>query len=207
MKKIFILISLIVFGGLLANCDNNNGYDGEIKTIVVDAGGDIGNFNTTPIMTPSEANPFPYNTLETLAREWEALNPGYKIEINKTSSNGDRAILVPQLNNKTAPDITYQNGTVVNMDLGKDYYVALNDYLDKPNKYVEGNVAWKDLYIPEELAQNMASDGKYYTITLEKIPVGIMYNKEILAAAGVEEIPKTYAEFLQALSDIKTKTD
>lgn len=207
MKKIFILISLIVFGGLLASCDNDSGYDGEIKTIVVDAGGDIGNFNTTPIMSPSEANPFPYNTLELLAREWEALNPGYKIEINKTSSNGDRAILVPQLNNKTAPDITYQNGTVVNMDLGKDYYVALNDYLDKPNKYVEGNTAWKDLYIPEELAQNMASDGKYYTITLEKIPVGIMYNKEILRAAGVNEIPKTYAEFLQVLSDIKTKTD
>ncbi len=205
MKKALTLTALLLSLFIITACNGGGGV-GEVKTIVIDGGGDIGNFNTTPLMTPSEANPFPYNTLEVLAREWEKLNPKYKIEINKTSSNGDRAILVPQLNNKTAPDITYQNGTVVNMDLGKDYYVVLNEYLNKPNKYVSGNQAWKDLYIPEELAQNMASDGNYYTITLEKVPVGIMYNKAILAEAGITEIPDTYAEFLQALSDIKSKT-
>ncbi|MCU0104141.1 ABC transporter substrate-binding protein [Acholeplasma vituli] len=206
MKKVLTLVALILSLVIVSACNGNGGV-GEVKTIVIDGGGDIGNFNTTPLMTPSEANPFPYNTLEVLAREWEKLNPKYKIEINKTSSNGDRAILVPQLNNKTAPDITYQNGTVVNMDLGKDYYVVLNEYLNKPNKYVSGNKAWKDLYIPEELAQNMASDGNYYTITLEKVPVGIMYNKAILAEAGITKVPETYAEFLQALSDIKSKTN
>ena len=147
MKKTIIALTLLLSLFVISGCNNTSGSK-EVKTIVIDGGGDIGNFNTTPLMTPSEANPFPYNTLEQLAKEWEALNPGYKIEINKTSSNGDRAILVPQLNNKTAPDITYQNGTVVNMDLGKDYYVVLNDYLDQPNKYVDGNEAWKDLYIP-----------------------------------------------------------
>src|SRR5690554_2832309 len=143
MKKTFSIIIVFFAALVLVGCKNNGSNNGEYKTIVIDGGGDIGNFNTTPSMKPSDANPFPYNTLETLAREWEELNPEYRIQINKTSSNGDRAILVPQLNNKTAPDIVYQNGTVANMDLGKGYYVGLNNYLDKPNKYVEGNKAWR----------------------------------------------------------------
>ena len=206
MKKLLSILAVALIAVVLYGC-KDEGFTGEVKTIVVDGGGDIGNFNTTPLMTVSEANPFPYNTLETLAREWEALNPEYKIQINKSSSNGDRSILVPQLNNKTAPDITYQNGTVVNMDLGKDYYVVLNDYFDMPNPYVDGNDAWKDLYIPEELSQNTASDGNYYTITLEKVPVGIIYNKDIFAEAGVTEVPSTYAEFLDAMELIKTTTE
>lgn len=206
MKKIFSIMVLVLLAITLIGC-KDEGYTGEVKVIVIDGGGDIGNFNTTPLMVKSEANPFPYNTLETLATEWEALNPQYDIQINKSSSNGDRAILVPQLNNKTAPDITYQNGTVVNMDLGKDYYVVLNDYLEQPNPYVDGNLQWKDLYVPQEFAQNMASDGNYYTITLEKIPVGIMYNKSIFTEAGITEVPSTYAEFLDAMSSIKTNTD
>lgn len=205
MKKIYLLLSFVFMLFFVVACKGTTPT--EVKTIIVDGGGDIGNFNSTPLMVESEANPFPYNTLETLAREWEALNPEYKIQINNTSSNGDRSILVPQLNNKTAPDITYQNGTVVNMDLGKDYYVVLNDYLEQPNKYAEGNVAWKDLYIPEELAQNMASDGNYYTITLEKIPVGIMYNMDILNSVGITELPETYAEFLNVLSTIKENSE
>src|SRR5690606_8724429 len=202
MKKIYSIVTLLLVTLFLVACGGDE-TNGDVKTIVIDAGGDIGNFISTPTMTPSDANPFPYNTLETLAREWEALNKGYKIQINKTTASGDRSILVPQLNNKTAPDIVYQNGTVVNMDLGKGYYVALNEYLDKPNPYVEGNLQWRDIYVKEELEQNMASDGEQYAITLEKIPVGIMYNKNILTAAGVNDIPETYAEFLVALDKIK----
>ncbi|MFA5693172.1 MAG: ABC transporter substrate-binding protein [Acholeplasmataceae bacterium] len=211
MKKNIIIILITLISLILVGCNNNNngngGFDGEVKTIVVDGGGDIGNFNTTPIMTPSESNPFPYNTLEVLAKEWEELNPGYKIHINRTSNNGERAIIIPQLNNKTAPDILYQNGTVVNMDIGKDYYVEMTDYLNKPNKYVEGNTAWKDLYAPEELAQNLATDGKHYAITLEKIPVGIMYNKEIFELIGKTDYPETYAELLTYMKDIKENTN
>lgn len=206
MKKILSIFIIVLFAVGLVGC-KDEGFTGEVKVIVVDGGGDIGNFNSTPLMTQSEANPFPYNTLETLASEWEALNPGYDIQINKSSSNGDRSILVPQLNNKTAPDITYQNGTVVNMDLGKDYYVTLNDYLELPNPYIDGNEHWKDVYIPQELAQNMASDGNFYTITLEKIPVGIIYNKAIFEEAGIIDAPETYAELLDDMNSIKTNTD
>ena len=65
-----------------------------------------------------------------MCKEWETTHPGYQVKINKTSSAGDRNVLLPQLKSRTAPSIIYQNGTVVNTDLGQDYYVDLTDYLN-----------------------------------------------------------------------------
>lgn len=186
--------------------------DFTVKEIIIDGGGDIGNFNTTPTMKLSDANPFPYNTLEVLVSEWMELNPEYNVTINTTSSGGDRAILVPQLNNRLAPDIAYQNGTVLFTDLGKGYYVKMNDYFEMPNPYVEGNTRWADLYSEEELNSTMAPDGGFYTTLLEKVPVGILYNIDLFKAAGITVdgtpntdvlVPATFTEFLAAQAKIK----
>lgn len=202
-KKALFGIMLIPFLAVIASCSSSGGSSSIAKkTIIVDGGGDIGNFNSTASMTKSEANPFPYNTLRTLCDEWEAQNPEYEVQINRTSSNGDRTVLVPQLNQHTAPDITYQNGTVINTDLGKDYYVSLTDYFNQPNPYVADNAHWKDIYASQELAQTMASDGNYYTVCLEKIPVGIMYNKTLLAQAGITTLPETFGTLLEDMAAV-----
>jgi len=199
------LLALPLLLTLASGCSGfSKRANGEVKTIILDGGGDISNFNTTASMTKTDANPYPYNTLEVLCQEWMKLHPQYKVVINKTSSNGDRTVLVPQLSNHTAPDITYQNGTVINTDLGKDYYVELTKYLkDTANPYESGNQHWIDLYQKEEIAQTMASDGNYYAIPLEKIPVGIMYNKDLLKKAGIDELPSSFGEFV---SDCKKVT-
>jgi raffinose/stachyose/melibiose transport system substrate-binding protein len=190
-------------GGNTGGGSGDSEYTGEVKTITVDGGGDISNFNTTASMTQSASNPYPYNTLETLCNTWSKAHPQYKVVINKTSSNGDRTVLVPQLNNHTAPDITYQNGTVINTDLGKDYYVKLTDYLQTPNEYVEGNEHWIDIYQKEEISQNLASDGNYYNVNLEKIPVGIMYNKTMLKKVGITTTPTTFGDFINDCKAVK----
>jgi multiple sugar transport system substrate-binding protein len=197
-KKTKALIVACLTAVLAASC-GNTGSSGtaDVKTIIIDGGGDIANFNTTASMVQSEANPYPYNTLETLCNEWMESHPDYKVVINKTSSNGDRTVLVPQLANHTAPDITYQNGTVINSDLGKDYYVSLTQYLEEtPNEYVEGNEHWIDIYQKEEISQNIAADGNYYCVNLEKIPVGIMYNKDLLEKVGITTLPSSFGEFI-----------
>ncbi len=198
---LFILLPLILTacqGGDDPSSNGGSGYNGSKKTIIIDGGGDVGDFNTTKSMTQSALNPYPYNTLEKLCEEWEKENPEYEVKILSTSSHGDRTILVPQLDGKTAPDITYQSGTVINSDLGKDYYVNMTSYLASPNPYVEGNEKWSDLYNPAELATVQASDGDYYSICLERIPVGIMVNKSMLKAAGISSSPKSFADFLKA---------
>lgn len=184
---------------------NTNTVPGETKVIYVDGGGDIGDYNTTSSMTASDSNPFPYNTLETLCNEWSAAHPGYQVKINKTSAHGDRAILLPQLKMKNACHIIYQNGTVINSDLGEDYYVDLTNYLEKENPYLDGNAKWKTVYNEAELATTQASDGHYYYVNLEKNPVCFMYNKTILREAGLDpdELDfSTLAKFCDILSQV-----
>lgn len=185
--------------------NNSSSYDGEKVVITVDGGGDISNFNTTPSMVESPSNPYPYNTLEVLVKEWEKLNPGYEVKVSKTSSGGDRSILVPQLKTRTSADIIYQNGSVVNTDLGQDYYVDLTPYLESPSPYLENNAAWKTVYDEGELATTAAADGKYYYANLEKIPVAFMYNKQLLNDAGVTN-PESITTFTQ-LMDAMDKVD
>ena len=214
------LIALLSAGALLCSCgslggtessvesgeDGTSSYTGPVKTITIDGGGDIANFNSTPSMEQSESNPYPYNTLETLCKEWETTHPGYQVKINKTSSAGDRNVLLPQLKSRTAPSIIYQNGTVVNTDLGQDYYVDLTDYLNSPSPYLEGNAPWKSVYNEGELATTMAADGKYYYANLEKIPVCFMYNKTLLRESGVENPGSisTYGQLVDAMDKVQT---
>lgn len=203
MKKYFTLIVFFVSILILTSCGDrtdgkNDGYTGNEKIITIDGGGDIGNFNTTAIMTESEANPFPYNTLEKLCKEWEKTHKGYRVQIQPTSAAGDRGVLVPQLNQKMSAQILYQSGTVINTDLNKGYYVDLTDALKGKNKYATNFDSWLDLYGGEILA---ASDGRYYCVQLERIPVGIMYNKEIFTKLGLS-VPTTYAEFLETCQKI-----
>ena len=60
------ILSLASCGDKFGGGGEHGSYSGEIKTIILDGGGDISNFNTTASMVQSEANPYPYNTLETL---------------------------------------------------------------------------------------------------------------------------------------------
>jgi len=176
----------------------------EGKTIYVDGGGDIHNFNT------STTGKHQYNELEKLCNEWAALHPGYTVIVNKTSSNGSRDVLIPQLQGRTAPSIIYQNGTNVNSDLGSDYYLELSEYLEKENPYApnesgNGYKIWKDLYNENELASTQASDGKYYYINLEKNSVGLLYNKNLLKEAGVNEPEniETFEQLMDAMEKAK----
>jgi len=205
LSKVGLLVVLATLG-LTACGGGGGGGSGDTKIIYVDGGGDISNFNSTPSMTKSAANPYPYNTLEKLLEEWSNAHPGYKAKLNKTSSGGDRSVLLPQLQTHTAPHIAYQNATVISTDLGQDYYVPLQKYLDSPDPYLEGNKAWKTVYDESELLTTVAPDGEHYFVNLEKIPVAFVYNKTLLDAAGVTDAGniKTFAQLISALQALDT---
>jgi len=149
-------------------------------TIKIDAGGDIAPFTTTNIP------PFTYDTLEVLCKEWSEAHPGYNVQVLKTTSNGNRVTLSTQLASGTAAHIIYQNGLVINNDLGKGYYSDLTPYLESENPYEPGTL-WKDVYNEAELATTAAADGHYYYVNLEKNPVGILYNETLLQKAYREK--------------------
>lgn len=201
LAVVFAATMLVGFAG----CAKKKGI-----VIYVDGGGANGNFNTTASMDKSPANPYPYNTLETLAKEYMALHPNVKIIINKTSLNSDRETVVSLLTQKQAPHLLYQISPSWVEDAMKGWVVDLTDSLSEPNPYIEegkaGAAKWSDLYIEKELLATRAANGRYYNVCLEKIPIGIIYNKEIFAAAGLDGIPTTYKELLEYQEKIYTKT-
>ena len=170
---------------LISNETKNGG-------LYFDGGGGSGNYNTTR----------KYDTLETLAKEWNEANDTYEIVINEKSLNGNRSSITSMLEAGTAPDMLMQVGSVVNDDIGYGWYVPLNEYLEQPNPYQEGNTAWKEIYGTEAVSASQASDGKNYYVCLDNIAIGMMYNMDLLQQAGVNAAPTTHSEFVQCLEKL-----
>lgn len=178
--------------------------EGKIE-LYFDGGGDGGVFNSTPSMEVSSANPYPYNTLEVLAQEWNAKNDKFEIVINKQSLQCNRTAIVPLLSAAQAPDMLFQTSNVVPEDYLNGWYQDMTEYFESPNPYIVGNEKWIDIYNASEIAATKAPDGKYYYTPLDKGPLGIMYNKSIFTTAGIEKEPETFSELLDAMDKIKEK--
>ena len=178
--------------------------------IYVDGGGGNGNFNTTASMEKTPENPYPYNTLETLANEYMALHPEVKIIINNNSLNSDRETIVSLLTGEEAPHLLFMISPDELADANNGWILDMTQYLEEPNEYCKedelGFKKWKDLYNEKELLATQASDGNYYKICLEKIPIGIMYNKSLFEAAGITATPDTFGDLLETQSMIYDNT-
>lgn len=198
IKKFALVLGLAAALGLVCGSFAGCGGGGSGKTVLYfDGGGGSGNYTTTSS----------YDTLEQLAEEWNANNEQFEVVINKASLNGNRSAITSMLSAGTAPDMLMQVGTVVNDDIGTGWYVDLTGYLEQPNPYEEGNTAWKDIYGTASVAASKASDGKNYYVCLDKIPVGMVYNMDLLSQAGITEVPQTYSEFLACLEALQKAKD
>ena len=207
MKKLLIksgvlllLFTMTIF--VLVGCKKSDVDDANKIEIVVDGGGTAGNYNSSISMTPSAANPNPYNYLELLAEEWgktSSYGSKYKIKINRNSINGNRETILSYVSTQTGPDILYQTGTTISEDMDKNYFVDVTDYLDQPNPYVEGNKKWMDLFDAQEIEASRAPNGSFYSIGIDRNVAGIIYNKQIFKDAGIDFEISTYSDFIRAM--------
>lgn len=220
IKTIAFTVALLMIFGVFSACGKQNGGDidsgnvsaGDLAiddnfacTITVDGGGQWANFNTTSSMEETDSNPYPYNTLETLAKEYMALHKNVKIELLTSSYNGARDQILPMLSTKTAPDILFQVPTTLAEDCNKKYYAALDEYLKLPNPYSaegeKGSEKWIDVYPEGEYKPTV--DGHYYFAAMDRSAIGIIYNKTFFTQHNIA-IPTTYSEFLQTIETIHT---
>jgi ABC-type glycerol-3-phosphate transport system substrate-binding protein len=109
--------------------------------------------------------------------------------------------MVPMLNNKNAPEIIFYLPTTIAEDQGKGYFYDLKGVMELPNPYSKagepGSAHWKDLWDAENYTASFSPDGQLFTVSLEKNPIGILYNKTVFEAAGITETPDTYKEFME----------
>ncbi|MBQ8429257.1 MAG: carbohydrate ABC transporter substrate-binding protein [Clostridia bacterium] len=225
-KGIAMALTLCVSIGAFAGCavvsSGNSGISGsdveevqkgdytQYTKLTIDAGSQNKAYNTTESLEFNAlTNPYPYNTLERLVEEWNKTNAatyGYYFDIAVSSINNDRETMVPMLNNGTAPEIIYYLPTTIAEDQSKGYFYDLKEVMASPNKYSKegeaGSVQWKDLWSSEDYNSMFSPDGQLFTVCMEKNPIGILYNKTVLEAAGVTETPETYKEFMEAQDKI-----
>ena len=208
VKRLMVALLAVVL--MMSSLTGMAACSGGGIVIYVDGGGANGNFNTTASMEQSPENPYPYNTLEKLAEEYMADHPDVEIVINRTSLNSDRETTVSLLSQAQAPHLLFTETPDLMGDVANGYYVDLTEYLGQPNPYcadgTAGSGKWSDIYNEKELLATQATNGHYYSICLEKIPIGIIYNKSIFADAGLTEVPETFGELLDAQKAISENT-
>lgn len=141
---------------------------------------------------PTEDNPNPPTFFNELIAEYEAANPGVRIELIEVpgdiASDQWRSTVFQGQNE---PHIITNNFIRVWQEESNDWYVPLNDYISQPNPYIPegiaGSEAWQDS-IPDVVWDTTlhTASGNQYLVTVDAVAVGFFYNKAMLEEAGVD---------------------
>jgi len=151
-------------------------------------------------MEISEENPFPREAIRLLAREWERLHPGVRIEFMVAAQEQSAYLtwVETQCRGGTIPEIIFYFPPGDKL-ANQAWVLPLDTFLEQPNKYVPGNRHWRDLIVPACLAPPwMAQDGHNYFIPVDIFMTSLFYNTAILEKAGVHLPIETWAEFMDA---------
>lgn len=128
--------------------------------------------------------------LNELKVEFEKEYPNIKLDIQTVGGGADyAAALKTKFASGDAPDI-FSNGGYAEMDLWGD---KMEDLSDQP---------WVKDLIPLA-AEPMTKDGKVYGMPMNLEGIGIVYNKDLFAKAGITETPKTLSELEEAAKKLQ----
>lgn len=136
--------------------------------------------------------------LETLARQYEELNPGVTVKVNivpgMTYVTWIRAAIA---GGDEAPDIFNANYGQGFFESGRT--IALTPYLDMVNPYT--GVPWRDSFYQEYL-DAFKVGAEYSMVPMNYIEIGIYYNQDIFDRVGVAP-PGNWREFMDACEAIR----
>ncbi len=141
-----------------------------------------------------EVNPNQVKIWEEVARDFEAKNPGVKIEMQFLENEAYKAKLPSMLQSKDRPHIIYSwAGGVLKsqIDAGvlEDIAVPISNYKDN---------------LAPAAVNAFTFDGKIYGIPYAQSQVGFFYNKQLMAKAGIDGAGiKTWDNLLDAVKKLK----
>lgn len=142
------------------------------------------------------------NFLAGVKAEYEAANPGSKVEILPIVASENDYYTKLQLmmrSPNTAPDVVYEDTFLINSDITAGYLRPLDDYIKN----------WDQWSQFEDTAKGAAKalDGKTYGVPDGTDTRALWYNKQIFAKAGLptDWQPKTWDDVLTAARAIKQK--
>jgi len=141
-----------------------------------------------------EANPAQVKVWEEVARDFEAKNPGVKIEMQFLENEAYKAKLPSMLQSKDRPHIIYSWAGGV---LKSQIEAGVLEDITAPM------AGYKDNLAPAAV-NAFTVDGKIYGIPFAQSQTGFFYNKQLMAKAGVDGSKiKTWDDLLDAVKKLK----
>ncbi|MFI7423840.1 ABC transporter substrate-binding protein [Nonomuraea sp. NPDC049684] len=140
---------------------------------------------------------------EALVDAFEKREPGIEVRTQVLPLDGFMQTITTQLAAGTAPELVF------NQPPHKAHEVhALDAELQKPNPYVPGNQRWIDVFRKEYYGPAVSKalskeSGKLEYIPFNLVAIGLFYNKDAFAKAGVDQPPATWEDFRSACGKLK----
>ncbi len=140
------------------------------------------------------------NVFAATAKDFEAANPGVRVELQPVQANDDdynTKLALALRSPETAPDVFYEDSFKVRADAEAGYLLKLDDRL----------AAWDDWAVFSEAAKaaGAGDDGGTYAVPLGTDTRAIWYNKKVLQGAGIDVPwqPRTWDDILTAARTMK----
>ena len=141
-----------------------------------------------------EVNPGQVKIWEEVARDFEAKNPGVKVEMQFLENEAYKAKLPTILQSKDRPHIIYSWAggvlkTQIEAGVLEDITAAMGGYKDN---------------LAPAAVNAFTVDGKIYGVPFAQSQTGFFYNKELMAKAGLDGAKiKTWDDLLDAVKKLK----
>ena len=161
-------------------------------------------------LTPKEASETSkgLKAFREVADEWEALHPGITIEfLDEVAAGTDYGTwLKTKMAGGQAPDIFWQHASNINGGMfPQGCNIDLGEALQRPNKYVEGNEHWIDMFPASVNAANEGPNGEQPVINADYVGTAVYYNTELFEKAGIETPGSevTWAQYCEICEQLK----
>lgn len=157
------------------------------------------------MMTESQNDTTEKEAWESIAQSYMDKNPGVTINMEVQNFGGveqHRAWVTTQLIAGTAPDIFMTRRIWDHEDLNKGQLVDLTPYFKEPSAYL-GDKSLEGTISPSVLAQLIGAQKQYASVPTYVDVVRVLYNKDLFAKAGIEKVPQTWNEFMDAQAKLK----
>ena len=127
---------------------------------------------------------------------------GVTVKAEYLQESDTRTYIVTRQSAGNAPDVYFAKLADAWADYAKGCTIDLTQYLNEESPYMPGK-AWKDTFTPVLMEQAADPQGNIPGVPWSVSGIRIIYNMDILNAAGVEEIPVTIDEFFDTCEKVK----
>lgn len=178
---------------------------GKIQLVV-----DLHGYTPSVSRTPTAEDPDVFNSTHYIAEAFMKENPDVEIVWARTKPVGgmDSEVaqwFTTQIAGETVPAIAFSWGTRYQ---DRDWYLPLEEYLDDPWEYEGDYETWKDVFRDYLWTSNsiVNARGEIVAIPVTVYPgaaTGYFYNKQAFQAAGIESVPATWKQFIDATQKLE----